>query len=262
GTDGSYTVQNVSSDLTITVEGVVEAAEEEVIEPVAILTGGRKPHKSFGYVDTITIDQVKVTEYKWVGDHAYITLSDKTADDAAVSVKFKTGGHLLSMSDTTVTLADGKAEKAFTAQASIFGTWNFTLHFTNEGYYPALAAGVEAAAADEVYAGSNYTLDLSTIFSDALARDLTYYAKVDDGEFETLDSANYSVCFEETGVKTLTFKAATGDKESPTYTVTLTILEASYVDVEITVPTGVNAVFYAVNKFENGKDVPGKELEQ
>ena len=126
--NGTYKVENVLENLEITVEGLVI---DTSIEPTKILTGGRKPNSSWGYVDTIIVDNVPVEEYKWQGDTAYVVLTEDTADDAEIKVSFKTGGMRMgAMPDTVIRLENGEAEASFTAKTTVFNyTWNFKIAF-------------------------------------------------------------------------------------------------------------------------------------
>lgn len=260
GSNGSYTVENVTENLTITVEGV----EDSGVVPTVILTGGRKPHKSWGYVDTITIDQVQVEEFVWVGDDAYIQLTDKTEDSAIAKVTFKTGGSRMgAMADTDVELVDGVAEQEFTAKTTVFNyTWNFTLHFSNKGFAPTLASGVSATAEASIYTGDTYTLDLAPLFSDIFGKTLTYSVQMGNGAFAPLAGTSYSITPDATGTVELTFKANNGKLDSQdTYTLTLMVQDLSYKTVTVNVPESITPTFYTTDGFDtNGVDVPGTEL--
>ncbi|WP_347072143.1 S-layer homology domain-containing protein [Intestinimonas butyriciproducens] len=92
-----------------------------------------------------------------------------------------------------------------------------------ENSAPALVNGVSAAATKEIEAGSAYTVDLSTIFTDADNDTLTYTIAI-DGEGSEATSKDYSKTFDTAGDYTLVFTATDG-KASVTYTVSLTVKE-------------------------------------
>lgn len=257
--NGNYTIASVPGDIIIAVDGV-----EVGVIPTAILTGGKKPDKSWGYVDTITIDQTQVKDFVWVGDEAYIQLTPETGNDAVAKVTFKTGGMKMgAMPDTEVGLVDGVADKVFTAKTTVFDyTWNFTLHFSNKGFVPTLASGVAGSAEESIYTNTTYTLDLAPLFSDKFGKELTYFVKVNDGEYEQVAGTTFSMTPDTEGTKTLSFKANNGSLDSEdTYIVTLNVQELSFKTVTVEVPEGITPVFYKMDSFDaNGYDVPGEEL--
>jgi len=260
--NGTYKVENVLENLEITVEGLVI---DTSIEPTKILTGGRKPNSSWGYVDTITVDNVAVEEYKWQGDTAYVVLTEDTADDAEVKVSFKTGGMRMgAMPETVIKLENGEAEKAFTAKTTAFNyTWNFKIVFTNKGFAPTLADGISESIIDTAYVRSEYTLDVSELFTSILGKELTYFVKEDEGEYTQIENSIYKFTPSEIGTKTLVFKANDGKLDSDkTYTVNLSIVEMTYLDMTFVVPAEIELDFYGTEGFgADGIDICGDKLE-
>ena len=262
-TAGTYLV-SAFSDAQLLVPPVcmvtVGEAEPEV-QPTTIYTGSSKPHSVFGYVSSITVHDVQVEEYLWVGDTAYVTLAPETADDAAARITFTTGGSRApSMPDTSVTLSGGRAEQSFSASASIFGTWNFTIRLSNQGFPPVLADGVLAETEVTAYVDDPYTLDLSTIFTDETGKTLTHYVQEDGGSYTQLSGSVYTMTPGETGTRTLTFKASNG-LDSKTYTVHMTVKEMTYYDMTVQVPENISPVFYGTEGYNaDGVDVPGDAL--
>lgn len=236
------------------------AAEE--ITPVQILTNGTKPNKSWGYLSTITVDGVQVTESKWMGDTVYVTLDPDTPADAAVQLKFTMDGmRPAAMADSTVTLAEGKGEGTYTAKTSVFNySWTFKVLFSNVGYAPTVSG--DDTAEDTAYVGEKYTLDLSGIFSDPTEKALTYYVKEGSGDYSALQGSVYNITPSETGSKTLTFKANNGNLDSDkTYTLALTVQNQVYCNMTVKLPESVTPVFTVTNGFdENGADRPGEAV--
>ena len=85
---------------------------------------------------------------------------------------------------------------------------------------PALTGGASASASVEV--GSAYTLDLSTVFTDADNDALTYKVSVGGAAAVTADK-DYTYTPTATGTTTLVFTANDGQADSPSYTVTLNV---------------------------------------
>lgn len=86
---------------------------------------------------------------------------------------------------------------------------------------PVLTGDATATATRET--GSEYTLDLTSIFTDADGDELTYYAKVGDGEYAVVANGTYAYTATTAGTYTLTFQANDGTADSPEYMVTLKI---------------------------------------
>ncbi|WP_419020513.1 S-layer homology domain-containing protein [Intestinimonas butyriciproducens] len=94
---------------------------------------------------------------------------------------------------------------------------------------PTLAPGIYTGVTDEQAVNTPYTLDLSTIFTDADNDELTYTVAVGEAEAEAT-SKDYSKTFDTAGDYTLVFTATDG-KASVTYTVTVTVYELTAVDI-------------------------------
>ena len=256
--NGKYTVANVAGNLVITVEGVASTG----VTPTTIYTGTNKPH-SIGYISSVVVDRVQVDSVTWVGDHAYVTLIPETADDATAQIKFTVGGSKApSMSDTDVPLVQGVGEKSFTAQASIFGTWNFTIHLSNTGYPPVLAEGVPTAAEDTAYVGAAYDVNVAELFHDRLGRAMTYAVSRDGSAYISVEDGIYTFTPEQTGTTVLEFKANNGEQDSrQTYTLTLNAVQIVDQTMTVQAPEGLGLTFYVTDSFdETGKDIPGEAL--
>ena len=259
GANGKYTVSDVSGDLVITVEGVQSTG----VTPTTIYSGKNKPH-SVGYISTIVVDQVQAEadQTVWVGDHAYVTLIPETADNAVARIKFATVGNTLSMSDADIPLIRGAGEKTFTAKASIFGTWTFTIHLSSKGYPPTLADGVSATAEDTAYVGAAYELNVSKLFHDCRGKAMTYAVKRDGGQYVPIEGNTYTFTPEQIGTTVLEFKANNGEQDSQqTHTLTLTTVQIVERTMTVQAPEGLDLTFYVTDSFDDtGKDIPGQVL--
>ena len=259
GTNGKYTVSAVSGDLVITVEGVQPTG----VTPTTIYSGKNKP-SSLGYISSIVVDQVQAEadQTVWVGDHAYVTLIPETADDATARIKFTTGGGKLSMSDVDIPLTQGVGEKTFTAKASIFGTWTFTIHLSSKGYPPTLADGVSAVAEDTAYVGAAYELNVSELFHDCRNKTMTYAVSRDGGEFTPIEGNVFAFTPEQGGTTVLEFKANNGEQDSEqTYTLTLNAVQIVERTMTVRAPEGLELTFCVTDSFDDaGKDIPGERL--
>ena len=94
----------------------------------------------------------------------------------------------------------------------------------NTNTAPTLKAGVASTATATATVGTAWTLDLATIFTDADNDTLTYKVSV-NGAAPVDADVNYSYTPTAAGTTTLVFTANDGKVDSPTYTVTLTVLE-------------------------------------
>lgn len=84
----------------------------------------------------------------------------------------------------------------------------------------------EASANAQITVGEAYTLDLGTVFKDSDGDTLTYTVSVDGAEAIAIDQ-NYSFSPESAGTYSLVFAAKDGQENSPVYTVSLIVEEAS-----------------------------------
>lgn len=96
-TDSSYTVESVTEDLTITVEGVVKVNVEAPAETTVVYTNGVDGSNwtdSNVYVDTVAIggEGVAVAQYSWEGNVCTITLAEDTPVNANVVFTMTIGG--------------------------------------------------------------------------------------------------------------------------------------------------------------------------
>lgn len=151
--DGVYTIENITENQTVTVEGITEKQPESGVTPadVVIYTDGTDgtawPGKVPVYVDTLTLSGLAVKEYRWDGDDCYVTLLSGNAKNAAFTVACEMGvenPNYMGMFSITFngteaesysgTLIDGAAEIAVYAQ---FQNQNYsgtkTIHITTEG---------------------------------------------------------------------------------------------------------------------------------
>ena len=151
GTDGTYTVENVREDLTVTVEGVAKIPEAEMSHATVIYTNGVDGsgwgRANYGWVDTVTFGGAEVVSYTWDGDTCNVLLSYDTAKNAvvgfAVSYAGRNDTYISRMSATlngvamtagvpsSAKLIDGSATVKLYAQCMsdrYNGTKTFVLH--------------------------------------------------------------------------------------------------------------------------------------
>ena len=91
---------------------------------------------------------------------------------------------------------------------------------------PVIKEGIGTSGTAETTVGKAWQLDLTTIFEDADNDPLTYKVKIGSAEAVAAD-ANYVYTPDTAGNVTLVFTANDGKADSNTYTVTLTVKEAS-----------------------------------
>ena len=115
---------------------------------------------------------------------------------------------------------------------------------TSPNTAPALKEDISATAAASVDVGQAYTLDLSSIFTDADSDALTYKVSV-DGAAAVTAAESYSDTPTAAGSHTLVFTANDGKTNSTeTYTVTLTVNQPSTFKVDGQTVTFENMGFY------------------
>ena len=192
---------------------------------------------SAGYINTVTISGVKVEQYTWDGSNCYVYIAADTAADAAYTFTLTTAGtsaflkgitingtDCLSSKTYSANLSEGEATVAIAAKFTSNVTKTFYLKVLEKNEAPALADGVASAAEAQITAGENYSVDLSTIFTDADGDELSYTVSVSGAAAEEAASG-YSFTTNIAGSYELVFTADDGKtySELPTYTVTLTV---------------------------------------
>ena len=121
---------------------------------------------------------------------------------------------------------DWQTAKAHTEPDSVTGKCdNCGAQLTGGNHAPTLKEGIDETVSDTTDTRTAYTLDLSTIFTDADEGDtLTYRVSVDNGADETVADGKFSKRYEEVGAHTLVFTANDGKSDSlVSYRVTLTV---------------------------------------
>lgn len=283
GTNGSYTVENVSADLTITVTGVVKKSPAEMVEPTVVYQNGRDgsnwPYKS-GYLNTVTIDGANVKKFTWDGDTCDVQFVTGTSKSAVITFKiagsgtfFGTRGIKLNgasiSSSGTVTLSEGTATAAlYVDSAFAKGTKTFNLSIAETNELPRLTDPDNTGDAKEMPAGEGYTLNLASLFTDPDSEaPLTYNLSVNGADAEAItvdEDGKYTYNNNIAGIYTLVFTAtdSKGDTSTDTYTVTLTIINAATTyAAQVVVPDGIEASFYAFGGYDaNGTDICGDAL--
>ena len=138
----------------------------------------------------------------------------------------------------------------------------YTIKYVVENEIPTLSDGQEIACNAEVIAGEAYTLDLSSIFSDADGDALSYTVKI-NGESAVTADTNYSFIPTVGGTYTLEFFASDSIATSEdSYTVTLTVTNSNVTyDMTVMLPSDITPSFYVTDGYdENGADIPQDEL--
>ena len=121
---------------------------------------------------------------------------------------------------------DWQTATAHTEPDSVTGKCtNCGAQLTGGNHAPTLKEGIDEAAAATTDTRTAYTLDLSTIFTDADEDDtLTYRVSVDNGADEAVADGKFSKRYEEVGTHTFVFTANDGKSDSlVSYRVTLTV---------------------------------------
>ena len=121
---------------------------------------------------------------------------------------------------------DWQTAKAHTEPDSVTGECtNCGAQLTGGNHAPTLKEGIDETAAATTDTRTAYTLDLSTIFTDADEGDtLTYRVSVDNGADEAVADGKFSKQYEEVGTHTLVFTANDSKSDSlVSYRVTLTV---------------------------------------
>lgn len=106
---------------------------------------------------------------------------------------------------------------------TVDSTDTYTVTLTAVNTAPSRIGGIEASTSINMTVGTDFPLDLNTIFEDADEDALTYIVKVNE-EAEQTTSNSYSYTPSAPGTYTLVFRASDGnDVSTDTYTVTLNV---------------------------------------
>jgi len=265
-----------TATITATAGGKIAICIVTVSEPV-IYEGTNWPHKNY-YVESITMTGATINYIQ--GNRIYLDQSTKTTAQLSFTANTNRSGIKFDWTagSTTATNKDSfsarlsggemtlklRAYKTSGASSSQFDeTKTFYFYLAEDNNVPTLAEGYSTTSEAQVALGSEYTLDLSRVFTDEDGDSLSYTVSVDGGA-ATKASANYSYLCSDAGLHTLEFTAndgKTNESKRPTYTVSLTVKNSDITyDVNVICPDGVTPEFYAVNKIDNGKVVKGDEL--
>ena len=138
----------------------------------------------------------------------------------------------------------------------------FKLIYKIKNDKPVLADGIEASANATITAGENYTIDLSSIFTDIDEDELTYKVSI-NGASAIIADKNYTFTTDVAGTYSLVFTANDSKDDSDnTYTVNLTVENSEKTDsMTVYVPDGLSPVFYVASGFEDGIDKLGDALD-
>ena len=265
-----YTIENITTDQTITVDGVVESIEDTVI-----YTGSDWPYRHY-YIESLTLSGVEVDYVD--GFHVY--LNHKTAQDSAFTLIAAAGGRNSSYlgvnwndgdTDTktyTTNLVNGEAivkiyayRAVVAAGVSRDGTKTFYFHIAAPNARPTLVVGQDAAVDVTKTVGETFEVDLNTIFTDDDGNEMTYQVKLNDGSWTNLEGSEYQFTPESARNYALAFRAYDGFVYSKdTYTVNLTANNSSET-YTVTVSAPENVLFYCTDGFTSSVDVLGANIE-
>ena len=264
-----YTIENITTNQTITVDGVVERIEDTVI-----YTGSDWPFRDY-YIESLTLSGAEV-DYV---DGFDVYLNHKTAQDSAFTLIAAAGGrrpNYLGVNwndgDTntktyTTNLVNGEAivkiyaYKASGAGASRSGTKTFYFHIAAPNARPTLVVGQDAAVNVTKTVGETFEVDLNTIFTDDDGNEMTYQVKLNDGSWTNLEGSEYHFTPESARNYALAFRAYDGFVYSKdTYTVNLTANNSSET-YTVTVRAPEDVLFYCTDGFTSSVDVLGANIE-
>ena len=233
--------------------------------------------KSFdAWVGSITVTGPVITEYQWIGgtghdetsdsDHVLnILLDPATPDNATITLAYTLGGNTNqgTVSGTTsVTLENGTGIAKVTSKAKNIASWaqtrNYTINFANKQNGAPVATAPTAVA--EVTVGSDFTIDLSKVFSDPDGDAMTYTVTCNEETVAT--ESTFTQTIGSSGEYTFTFTATDVWNATATHTVTVTVKQSDVkFDAIVKVPEGITPEFYITNGFDDEKvDICGDAL--
>lgn len=150
---------------------------------------------------------------------------DPDTDPMTYKVKINSGSEVTAVEKYTYTpSAAGVDTLVFTANdGTVDSTDTYTVTLTAVNTAPSRIGGVAASASINMTVGTDFTLNLNTIFEDADEDALTYIVKVNEETEQTIGNS-YSYTPAAPGTYALVFKASDGnDVSTDTYTVTLIV---------------------------------------
>lgn len=261
-----------AATITATADGVSASCTINVVDgvpvPTVIYSGSDWPIRG-NFVSSITVQKVQVTNTLVNGSNYYITLSEDTADDAVMNLVYAIGGsngtwikvgdEMLNPNSATGTY---EKEETLVEGAAIIkvvtlaywndpagdpnnGYWNSngstkTFYFSNTGTFPMapmMAGGTSTTAL--AAEGDTWSIDLAPLFQNVSASEATYQVSIDGAEAEACDAA-YTYTCDTPGTRTLVFNAVNDYGVSPTYTATITVVDADAIhEVNYQVDGGV-----------------------
>ena len=172
-----------------------------------------------------------------------------------------------SITQYTSTISSGSVTKTLylynSVPKAVSNTYTtYTVNYIIENEIPTLSEGQEENASAEINAGAAYTLDLSSVFSDADGDELTYIVEINGEEAVSADK-NFSFMPTIGGTYTLRFFAKDFIAQSEdSYTVTLNVTNSAVTyDMTVMLPSDIVPAFYITDGYdENGVDILGTIL--
>ena len=215
------------------------------------------------WMQSVTVTGGEVIGYLWnvdaghteSGEHVLrIRLADTVADDATLQLAYARGVASSGFNGTVsgpaaVTLADGVGSAKVTAKGWMDRgvTKTYTIYFTNKPNNAPVATAASSTA--EVNTGADFTVDLTTVFSDPDGDALTYAVTI-DGE-TTPAEAVYTRTMGTSGDIELVFTATDVWQDTATHTVTVTVTQSDVTyDAVVNVPAGITPTFYTTSSFD------------
>ena len=262
---------NVSSAYTVTLT-------VNYVPRTVIATGcAKQAGKSFdAWVGSITVTGPVITEYQWIGGTGHDETSDSehvlnilldpaTPDDATITLAYtldgETGQGTVS-GTTTLTLENGIGTAKATSKAKNIASWaqtrNYTINFANKQNSAPVATQPTATA--QVATGSDFTIDLSKVFSDPDGDAMTYTVTCNEETVAT--ESTFTQTMGTSGTFTFTFAATDTWNETTSHTVTVTVEQSdTKYEATVKVPEDITPEFYITNGFDSENlDICGDTL--
>ena len=191
--------------------------------------------------------------------YPFVSASTETTGNRAFNSRF---------TEKNIALTGGSATFTFYYYNSSTGATNnggqtkFAISIKIKNDKPVLTDGIEASTNASITAGENYTLDLSPLFTDVDADELTYKVSINGADAASADT-NYFFTTDVAGTYTLVFSANDGkDDSEDTFTVILTVENSTETDcMTVYVPEGLTPKFYISSGFADGAELQGDSLD-
>ena len=206
---------------------------------------------------TFQSDNGGVNGHSWIStgknNEVHIALTDATPDDAVITCVERSN---------TITLEAGAGIYKYSTGSSFWGDLkNWSIHYKKDNF-PTFAEGTEEVVDVSVPCLDEYTVDLSTMYTDPDADDvLTYEVKIGDGAWTKIEGSSYTYIPQTAQNYTLQFRCYDGfvyAKEI--HTVNITAINSTQL-YSVTVNVDGQASFDCfVSVDENGEVLTGDSI--